>query len=410
MKILYITSAWMSFRDVLYNGKEDSNGMPAFENVLKKLINKGYEIDMLVYNLFQEDFKKQLNIKSTWLKKINIIRVENIETRNGILKPVYMINGFYKIYKATKDILKENKYDFIYGHGALADAASLVARKYEIPFGSRRYGETLWDLIEKKGYMYAFFSHIEQIIGYKIKKSFLIATNDGSNMDKCYDKICKNKNNYRFYHLVNGVDTINLTLDEKIKICSDITKGRQYILYVARITNWKRQDLAVQLVYYLMKNNVDIDLLLIGQSDSNGYLEKIKDIAAKLGVSERVKYLGIKNKKEIYALAENACANLFFYDVCNLGNVFHETLSVGGIVIGKNDGSLDKFIINNENGFLINNIQESVLIIKKLISNKEYYNEIKKRAIETSKMKMLSWDDRSNIELEIIKNAITAKG
>ena len=68
-------------------------------------------------------------------------------------------------------------------------------------------------------------------------------------------------------------------------------------------------------------------------------MREVEDI----GLSDYVHYLGAIPTDQLRQFSYHAIANLFMYDVSNLGNVFFETYTTGGLVVGKDDGSLDEF-------------------------------------------------------------------
>ena len=92
-------------------------------------------------------------------------------------------------------------------------------------------------------------------------------------------------------------------------------------------------------------------------------------------LKDHVVFLNAISRDTINIMSKLAIASLSLNDMCNLGNVFHEMLSAGAVIISNNDGSLDEFIKHGENGFLINDLEEACDYIIKVMNDKEYEKE-----------------------------------
>ncbi|MEH7346846.1 glycosyltransferase family 4 protein [Bacillus sp. JJ1532] len=405
MKILYVTSVWTPLYPILYNRESEVKGMPAFVYVLKKLIEEGNEIDIIFYDNCMDNERNRYSISSDWFKKVNILKHVYIKDNKSVRKIISTSLGYIKIANAVKRALNSKKYDFIYGHGPLSEAASHYAKKYKIPFGQRRYGDTYWDLIEKKGCLYAFLSQPWNYYSYKNKKAFMLATNDGSRVDKTYELINKGKKPYPFYMWLNGVpqQPSDITLEiDKAKF------QKPYLFYAARIASWKRQHLALEILNILKKRNLEINLFIAGQNDDDQYFNYLSKKIDEYNIKDQVFFIGSVNVQELQYLAKESLASLSLYDPCNLGNVFIEYFSAGSLVISCNDGSLDGIVKNNENGFLVDDMEQAANIIESLLNDEKQWMNIRVKAKETSERMFLSWEKRVSNEIELIKSAINS--
>lgn len=404
MKILCICCLWESFREVIYGGECNPNGMPASHRVLKRLLECGHDVDYIFYSYFPEDRGKKLYINSDWLKIDNIKDIIYFNKTTGFTKLYSYFKGAFALRKSVRKALNKVKYDFIFGQNPTADLIAGIANKHNIPYGCRRFGDQFYNLINTKGYLYACFTQPFEYYSYKVKKSFLVATNDGSGLDKALKIVLKNKKPpYDFYHVLNGVDKIKSGLS-----ISDIHKKYKtpYLLYVARITPWKRQNLAIEIVKLLKEKGIKIKLYMAGQKDiSFEYYSQLMDLIKLYGIEDQVEYLGVLDQVEIYSMASNATACLSLYDISNLGNVFLEYLASGGVIISINDNSLDGLIINGENGFLIDNMQEAAEIVERLLNEPVLFEKIKSNAMHTANEKIPSWEERVNFEVGLIEQA-----
>jgi glycosyltransferase involved in cell wall biosynthesis len=405
LKILCICCLWESFREVLYEGNHKPNGMTGSYRVLKGLIEYGHKVDYIFYSYFSVDKKRVLNIASDFVNINSIKDIIYFGKLRSFLKFFSYLKGAFLLRRSINRILKKEKYDFVFGQGPTADVVAGIVRKYNIPYGSRRFGDHFYNLIRKKGYIYACLSHPFEYYSYKVKKSFMIGTNDGSGLYKSLKLILKNKvPPYDFYHLINGVDKLEnyVIADQDLK-----KKKLPYLLYVARITQWKKQELAIEIVRLLKEKGINIKLYLAGQKDiSSKYYDKLLKIIEYYKVVEQVKYLGVISHDQVYRMAASATACLSLYDICNLGNVFLEYLAAGGVIISRNDGSLDDLIIDGENGFLVDSMEQAAEIVMRLINEPDLYSKIKINAINTANKKILSWKDRVDFEIKLIEKTV----
>lgn len=397
MNILYVTSCWTPLLDVLYNGAESLNGMPAFGLALKKLIEEGHSVDIIFYDNYPENKNRPLNIQLPWLKKARILTMIHTAHKDGLLKPFFDFQLYAEIRRCVKDACNNNAYDIIYGHGSHSEAANSTARKKGIPFGVRRYGDSYLRLIRLKGYFYSILSEPINFLCYKRKKAFVIATNDGSQVDKTVKRINKEKKPYDFYFWLNGTPSVPASFDPPALI-----PDSPYLLYVARFSEWKCPHLAVEMLNNLKKRGQTPLLLYAGQKDSPEVFDQVFSLAEKYGLSDQVKYLGTLTRSEIIQYSQHAAACLSFYSLCNLGNVFIEYLASGGAIISLDDGSLDDIIQNGENGFLVNSMEEAAEIAHRLLTDPQEWQRVKDRALETASSKFQTWDKRIDDEIRLL--------
>lgn len=413
-KILYVTYLWSSFEDIILNGATtDPKGMPAFTKIIDELIRRNYNIDCIFY-IDKRLNSKRLRINHAIYKKLNVIDIIVLKHKSGIIKLFFRVIDYFKIRNSVGKAMHMNSYDFVYGHGMISDAARWASEKYKVPFGQRVYGDIFWNLYQQKGLIYAILSDFTRYYTYRKRKEFLLITDDGTQGDKTYKLIGGNCPRYQMYFWLNGIDRplISEVTFPYVFENSDIniTRHIPYLLYIARITRWKGQDNAVDVLFYLKKRGLHVNLLLAGQLDDVTYYDEIMTKASKKGVKDQIKYLGAISKNDIYKLSKLSVAALSFYDISNLGNVFHELLSYGTIIISKNDGTLDRFITNGENGFLVDEMVSAADIVEVLINDDDLVNNIRENALKTSLERMMTWDIRTEKEIKLIESAINSYG
>ena len=401
MKLLYVTPMWTALAEVLLGGSKTCKGMPAFFRPLHKLVENGHEITMLILETDPEQHRQPLCPEIDWLKKLQYRRYLQRWHYTGVRKPLSEAAAVWTSYRAAQDILKENRYDFVYGHDAVSEGAGLAASRHGIPFGLRRYGDFYYYYIERFSMFKAICSRPTNYWSYRRRKAFVVATNDGSRVDEVYRRINKTKDPYPLYFWRNGYEPLDPTLLKDVK-----TPDGFYLFYAARLVDWKRQDRAIQLLYEAKKLGIEIPLYLAGQKSDAVYFQGLLDLAEKLGVSGQVHYLGSISLAEVTAYSANALACLSFYDFDNFGNVFIEYMTNGGIVLSLDDGSLDEVIRSGENGFLVHDMAEGAQVVQQLFQSPEMRARAHAKALETAHDYFLTWDDRVLKEIRLIEDAV----
>lgn len=396
MKILYITDLWTGLEDLIINGKEEAFGMPAFVKPLKALIERGDSVDL--YIIHQKKLLN-LNIAVKWLSDENI--VGDIHWGSGKLNKLIKIQ---RINKEIAELTKYSKYDFIYAHGGTAGAAYRAIKRSGVKYGHRLYGTFMHEDIMAAGLKKTSVIRFLEYSVFKRKKDFLLITDDGSKGDEVVKMIHQKELPYKFYFWKNGADSL-------AKIYSEVEEKKfkfkgDYLFYLARIDRWKRQDKAIRIVNELRKRGTDIFLVIAGQEQNPEYVAELKEYISANNLEDHVIFTGPISKKEISAIGEHAIAALSLYDMCNLGNVFYELLSIGKPIISCNDGSLDDFIVSGENGFLVDSLDEACIAIESLIENRDLFKKMCINAKKTFNEKVDTWDKRVQRELEVIDGIV----
>jgi glycosyltransferase involved in cell wall biosynthesis len=172
------------------------------------------------------------------------------------------------------------------------------------------------------------------------------------------------------------------------------------IIFAGKIKKQKHIEVII-LALEKLKSEMKVTLELVGSGDDEG---RLKALAAKCKVSDLVTFTGRKPREEV--LKRMRDSDLFCMTSINetLGLVYLEAMSVGCVPIGTKGEGIDGIIVDGENGYLVDrdNMVDSLIdIIRKY--NKlsiDEQNEMKKRAVETSK----DYDEeaRSKIYLDLI--------
>lgn len=395
MRILYVTPLWSGFRDILLDGAVNAKGMPAFINPLKRLVEQGHQVDIII--AAADVSEKDLNISVDWLDRTRIVFVDwNIKGYKKVL-------SILELYSTINHILRENKYDFVYGHGSIGAIANMVANHHGINCGIRLYGTFLASEINRISRLQIAIRHPLEYMAFKLSKNFFLITNDGTKGDQVYNYLTNNRAKYKFCFMLNGVDLPEPMLKNE----TDLTQFQfPFIIYPARITRWKRQHLAIDILKGLHNNGVPMNLYFAGHITDMDYWSEIEEEIANYGLTSFVSYLGTVDNTVLYSLYQNAVAVLSLYEISNLGNVLIEALSYGAVVLSLNDGSLDTIVENGKNAILVNEPDEAVNQILFLYKNDSKALEIRKSATNKAMEIFKDWESRVGEEIQLIENAV----
>jgi len=159
----------------------------------------------------------------------------------------------------------------------------------------------------------------------------------------------KTKEDCNFAVIPNGIDT---KFYKKINIKRNKYKNNLILLYVGRLSKVKGLD-------YLLKaiSNLDsLELWLVGDGDQKNHLEELSN---KLKIRQKVKFLGIKDKKELLQIYNTS--DIFILPSLNEGmsNSILEAMACGLPIITTDTGGSKELIKGN--GFIISKASPEAL-------------------------------------------------
>ena len=152
------------------------------------------------------------------------------------------------------------------------------------------------------------------------------------------------------YVVPNSIDTSkfnNKVSGDKIRKKYGIKDRDKVLLYVGRISAEKRIETMLKAAKLLMDKDDKIKVIIAGKGPSEAYY---KDIAHKLGVADRVRFIGFVDQKtlpQVYASSDVVCMPSTFE---TQGIVSIEAMACGKPVVGADYLSTKELITNGFNG------------------------------------------------------------
>ena len=350
-------------------------------NVLRNLIELGYNVDLLITwnhgenNLFENEIPKKVNYEFLF---------DNYNGKSKIIKEIYRLRTKTIYLKKVEKIIEEKKYDVIIDY-----SSNLLKYKnfdikvpifawihFSLTFGEKLSGEK----VEKYKKQYKKYDKILTICD-TMRDEFV----EILGMDKTKVELVYNPINHEIIR--KKAEDVNPKYGNYLK--------EDYFLQVSRLTQQKQPEHLVDIYYKLKQRGIKEKLYFIG----NG--EKVKLIRQKIkeyNLEDDIILLGqIENP---YPFFKNAKLFLHTAKYEGLPTVLLESLAFGTPVVAYDCPTGPKDILgkNSEYGELIplNDKDTFVKRVYELIDNNEKYENYKKMSLirandfsmETNKLKL----------------------
>ena len=350
-------------------------------NVLRNLIELGYNVDLLITwnhgenNLFENEIPKKVNYEFLF---------DNYNGKSKIIKEIYRLRTKTIYLKKVEKIIEEKKYDVIIDY-----SSNLLKYKnfdikvpifawihFSLTFGEKLSGEK----VEKYKKQYKKYDKILTICDTMRDEFVEILGMDKTKVELVYNPI-------NLEIIRKKAENVNPEYGNYLK--------EDYFLQVSRLTQQKQPEHLVDIYYKLKQRGIKEKLYFIG----NG--EKVKLIKQKIkeyNLEDDIILLGqIENP---YPFFKNAKLFLHTAKYEGLPTVLLESLAFGTPVVAYDCPTGPKDILgkNSEYGELIplNDKDTFVKRVYELIDNNEKYENYKKMSLirandfsmETNKLKL----------------------
>lgn len=406
MRILYIAFDNPAV-DTILGGMHDEtlSGLPAFYYPFKMLLEKGNTIDLMLVS----NREHKVN-ESKFFKKENFYQIKL--RHRGALAALELP---FRLARETRKRLKTQHYDFVYGMTEGSHMGVRVAQRMGIPCALRQFGtQEMANVLEpkRKGlprWFKALKDYTYITLSMMSRKSFLLATNDGSRADELYDILGIRKKKFSFYFWRSAV----AIPDEQPAV--DVDGHGIYpekydamsLSHIGRIADVKRQDRSAKILGKLHKRGYKFHLYFLGTVDSQAMYKATMDEAEKYGVSEYLHFEGGKSQNECRKYARNSFATLLPGE-WNRVNIFYEVMGEGSIVVTNNNHSIDEFISDGENCVVYDTEAEAAEKIIELFNKSEQQSRMRANAHKTAIEKFMTLERRFGMEAQLVMD--TAEG
>ena len=179
------------------------------------------------------------------------------------------------------------------------------------------------------------------------------------------------------------------------------TPQKPYLLFTSRHEPWRRFDWAIEVTAKVFEKFPDLRLVIPGAETS--VTPRLKNLAEKLGIADRVIFTGPITQKSLWTLYKNAAVYIFTSPKEDLGIVVEEAQAAGVPVVAWNHGGPTVTIINGKTGFLIKPYDQGRMAEKiiYLLKNPKVRNKMGISARDQI-LKNFSWKKHTKIIADVI--------
>ena len=129
----------------------------------------------------------------------------------------------------------------------------------------RLFGSLIWDVLKKGKWLKSKTRFHYQLREIKTPCELTICTEDGTEFNKAINKYSPRSKVHLLYNGVNQKLKEKLTSIPVIKIIDGSNEIK--FCYIARLTYWKRQDLALDIIAKLKANGLKVSLDIYGRGE-----------------------------------------------------------------------------------------------------------------------------------------------
>lgn len=243
------------------------------------------------------------------------------------------------------------------------------------------------------------------------KADYILTTDDGTNTKKLLKRLgCKSTTvleQMNGYNPVEGKKINMLSVIEKKAIKKEFGISEDCFLFmnVNRLEFWKRTDR----ILFALKELLDKDNKLIIVGDG-AELNNLTEQARAYSISDYVSFIGPVDHRELYRFYSIADICIQFADYSNLTNHMMEAYSLNIPIITLNDRTTDKFMKHGVDCYKVdlNNLVGETKYYVNLIKYNNERNRLT-REIKQVGLKLNTWNERMDNEIEIIEELIDEK-
>ena len=301
--------------------------------------------------------------------------------------------------KAEQLIKEHNNFTHVYGMTIYANVAREVGVKNDLPSVGRLFGSLIWDVMQKGKWLKAKTRFHYQLREIKNPCDLTICTEDGTQFDLAIEKYSPSSKVHMMYNGVNELlreELLSLPVINKLDSTAEIR-----FCYFARLTFWKRQDLALEIISLLKRKGLKVKLDIYGKGEQENFIrKKIK----KLDLTNEVNIKGSVAHDQIPLVLSQYQVSMFLYDASNLGNAMWESALAGRLIFTRDTGKTKElFDVSNAIVMDSSDIEGAANKFMKIL-NKKIDHSIKAR--NTINKLLPNWKDRFDREMKIIRQEV----
>ena len=298
--------------------------------------------------------------------------------------------------KRAIGLLKLNKdYTHIYGMSIYANVARKIGIEYKLSSVGRLFGSLIWDALQKGQWLKSKTRFNYQLREIKNPCDLTICTEDGTQLDLAMDKFSPSAKVHMLYNGVNHEMRKKLLLLPAIDRIDSNKEIR--FCYIARLTYWKRQDLALDIILKLKAQGLNVSLDIYGRGEM---LKKLNIKIHKFNLSKEVTLKGSIPHEQMPNVISQYHVSLFFYDASNLGNAIWEAALSGRLIFTRDTGKTT--VIFDESNAIVMSEEGTNLAVNRFIGLLDSDINLAEKSRDRVNALLPNWEERLDAEMRII--------
>jgi len=312
-------------------------GGVASQKLAEEYVRQGHEVDCVTTGFGDLPAEETVN-------GVNVYRVKVFGGREKNSAGLLSLLSFpVCAYKQTKKLCNNKKYDIIDTHFAVPTGPLGVwmSKRIKTPLNLFIYGGDIYDPSKK------FSPHrwalLRSVVNYVLNNSNRVIA-EATDIKQKTEQYYKCKNPIEVIPVAYNIIPFNAVSGKELKLSDE----KVYLISGGRHVRRKDFGTLIKVLTVLDSNNVEI--LLFGDGPEQ---EQLRNLAAKLGVADRVHFLGFisEEKKFQYLNASDIYVLSSLHE--GFGIVIQEAMQVGLPIVATNYGGQVDLIEDGVNGFLV---------------------------------------------------------
>ncbi len=298
--------------------------------------------------------------------------------------------------------------DLFYGYEfSGAPVASLLGKLFRRPVVNRFQGTYLHPVLGRPRWWLSLLN-LENVVAMKAPAGLVVMGDDGTHGEEILRRI--GVPDSRVLSLTNGVEFgfYNPRLKPRdLKIEAGLAPDDFVLVTVSKLALWKRVDRAINALPDLVERVPNVRLVVVGDGRLRAALEQL---AIKLGVRERVWFIGAVQHPEVKRFMHMADVFISLFDLSNRGNSLLEAMVCGQCIVTLDDGSVNDLIVDGETGVLISPGKVEEELPETLISlhgDARLRHRLGKAAQKKACERLMPVEERMRIEVEALSRLVS---
>ncbi len=310
--------------------------------------------------------------------------------------------------------------DVIYGYEIYgAPVAVTLGRALRIPSVTRFQGTLLGAWADDLTVMRRFRTHVAAM---RAPANLLVMADDGTLGDVVLGRLGAPMERVRFW--MNGVvkEDIEAARERRTNAStnptSSVDRARPSVatqraplrlLTASRLVEWKRVDRVLDVLAQLPADVPTWTLEIAGDGPERSALV---EMACRLGLADRVKFLGPISHDEVMDRLVQADAYLSLYDLSNLSNGVLEAAVAGVPVFALDVGGTSHLVEDGVTGVLVRPdrlFDDGTRRLARLLSDDSWRAKLSGGALEAGRTRIRTWEQRMQLEITEVEALLASR-